>query len=94
MEVIRRSLFAVTTVITTLAQAASVTSDSATTIAPAATETIVNVPLLLADPVMVIDCPCRNQAVTNPFQESPIVFVPAVNPIVVAVFVAALDVSF
>lgn len=88
------NLFAVTLVITTVAPAASVTTDSATTIAPATTLTIVNVELLLAEPVIVILAPTRNPAVTNPFPESEIVFVPEVNEIVVPVCVEALDVSY
>lgn len=85
---------AFTVVITTVAPADSVTRLSATTIAPAATETIVNVPLLLAEPVIVICVPCLNPAVTKPLPESAIVLVPDVNEIVVAVFVAPFDVSY
>ena len=87
-------LLAVTLVIVTLAPALSLTRLSATTIAPAATETIVNVLLLLADHVTVICVPCLNPAVTKPLPESAIVFVPAANEIVVAVLAEPFDISY
>ncbi len=94
VESYRTSLSALTVVITTVAPALSLTRLSATTIAPAATETIVNVPLLLADHATVTCVPCRKFAVTKPFPESAIVLVPAANEIVVAVFVEPFDVSY
>lgn len=94
MGVYLADLLAVTVVIVSLPPAVSLTSVSATTIAHAVTLTIVNVPLLLDVPEIVIEEPARNHAVTNPLALSAIVLVEAVNEIVVAVYVEAFEVSF